>query len=155
MVILLNILIALYNSAYEDITDNAIDEYMALVSFSSLDIRHESITNSQFSAKTIQFVRAPDENVFIARKYHLPLASQISWLAKSWKPSTQPFLNIRLIHRSSIQPHRALLSHHPLRMVDAAPPLPATERLRYGRHLLPAPAHHRLPRDSRSPQGLA
>lgn len=49
MVILLNILIALYNSAYEDITDNAIDEYMAL-----------------FSAKTMQFVRAPDENVFIA-----------------------------------------------------------------------------------------
>lgn len=49
MVILLNILIALYNSAYEDITQNAIDEYMAL-----------------FSQKTLQFVRAPDENVFIA-----------------------------------------------------------------------------------------
>lgn len=49
MVVLLNILIALYNSAYEDITDNAIDEYMAL-----------------FSQKTMQFVRAPDENVFIA-----------------------------------------------------------------------------------------
>lgn len=49
MVILLNILIALYNSAYEDITDNAIDQYMAL-----------------FSQKTMQFVRAPDENVFIA-----------------------------------------------------------------------------------------
>lgn len=49
MVILLNILIALYNSAYEDITGNAIDEYMAL-----------------FSQKTMQFVRAPDENVFIA-----------------------------------------------------------------------------------------
>ena len=49
MVILLNILIALYNSAYEDITVNAIDEYMAL-----------------FSQKTMQFVRAPDENVFIA-----------------------------------------------------------------------------------------
>ncbi|KAL6704938.1 Calcium channel yvc1 [Coniothyrium glycines] len=49
MVILLNILIALYNSAYEDITQNAIDEYMAL-----------------FSQKTMQFVRAPDENVFIA-----------------------------------------------------------------------------------------
>ena len=68
---LLNILIALYNSAYQvcqtclpagiglwliscelkDITDNAIDEYMAL-----------------FSQKTMQFVRAPDENVFIARK---------------------------------------------------------------------------------------
>jgi len=49
MVVLLNILIALYNSAYEDITDNAIDEYMAL-----------------FAQKTLQFVRAPDENVFIA-----------------------------------------------------------------------------------------
>ncbi|KAI0995786.1 Calcium channel [Podosphaera aphanis] len=49
MVILLNILIALYNSAYEDITDNAIDEYLAL-----------------FAQKTMQFVRAPDENVFIA-----------------------------------------------------------------------------------------
>jgi hypothetical protein len=36
MVILLNILIALYNSAYEDITDNAIDEYMALVSSHSI-----------------------------------------------------------------------------------------------------------------------
>lgn len=49
---LLNILIALYNSAYEDITDNAIDEFMAL-----------------FSQKTMQFVRAPDENVFIARRH--------------------------------------------------------------------------------------
>ncbi|CAG8984043.1 hypothetical protein HYALB_00002984 [Hymenoscyphus albidus] len=49
MVILLNVLIALYNSAYEDITTNAIDEYMAL-----------------FAQKTMQFVRAPDENVFIA-----------------------------------------------------------------------------------------
>ncbi|KAI4114904.1 MAG: hypothetical protein LQ345_004396 [Seirophora villosa] len=49
MVVLLNILIALYNSAYEDITENATDEYMAL-----------------FSHKTLQFVRAPDENVFIA-----------------------------------------------------------------------------------------
>lgn len=47
--VLLNILIALYNSAYADITDNAVDEYMAL-----------------FSQKTMQFVRAPDENVFIA-----------------------------------------------------------------------------------------
>ena len=49
IVILLNILIALYNSAYEDITSNAIDEFLAL-----------------FSQKTMQFVRAPDENVFIA-----------------------------------------------------------------------------------------
>jgi hypothetical protein len=35
MVILLNILIALYNSAYEDITENAIDEFMCLVSSST------------------------------------------------------------------------------------------------------------------------
>lgn len=49
VIILLNVLIALYNSAYEDITDDAIDEYMAL-----------------FAQKTIRFVRAPDENVYIA-----------------------------------------------------------------------------------------
>lgn len=49
MVILLNVLIALYNSAYEDITENATDEYMAL-----------------FAQKTMRFIRAPDENVFIA-----------------------------------------------------------------------------------------
>ncbi|KHE84196.1 hypothetical protein GE21DRAFT_1209354 [Neurospora crassa] len=48
MVILLNILIALYNSAYEDIYDNANDEYLGM-----------------FAQKTMQFVRAPDENVFI------------------------------------------------------------------------------------------
>ena len=48
IVILLNVLIALYNSAYEDITSNAIDEFLAL-----------------FSQKTMQFVRAPDENVYI------------------------------------------------------------------------------------------
>ncbi|KAK4914645.1 Calcium channel yvc1 [Elasticomyces elasticus] len=40
MTILLNILIALYNSAYEDITENAIDEYMCL-----------------FAQKTMRFVR--------------------------------------------------------------------------------------------------
>lgn len=48
-IILLNILIALYNSAYEDIYENADDEYLAL-----------------FAQKTMQFVRAPDENVYIA-----------------------------------------------------------------------------------------
>lgn len=49
MVILLNILIALYNSAYEDIYDNANDEFLAM-----------------FAQKTMMFVRAPDENVYIA-----------------------------------------------------------------------------------------
>lgn len=50
ILVLLNILIALYNSAYDDISGNAIDEYMGL-----------------FAQKTMQFVRAPDENVFIPR----------------------------------------------------------------------------------------
>jgi len=49
MVVLLNILIALYNSAYEEVISASDDEYMAL-----------------FAQKTMQFVRAPDENVFIA-----------------------------------------------------------------------------------------
>ncbi|KAI5289119.1 hypothetical protein KEM54_004380 [Ascosphaera aggregata] len=49
MTVLLNILIALYNSAYTEVTENSIDEYLAL-----------------FSQRTMQFVRAPDENVFIA-----------------------------------------------------------------------------------------
>jgi hypothetical protein len=48
-------LIALYNSAYDDISGNAIDEYMGL-----------------FAQKTMQFVRAPDENVFIPRKRRSP-----------------------------------------------------------------------------------
>lgn len=55
---LLNILIALYNSAYEDISGNATDEYMAI-----------------FAQKTMQFVRAPDENVFIPRTFYLPFRS--------------------------------------------------------------------------------
>ena len=49
MVILLNILIALFGSAYESITANSTDEYMAL-----------------FTTKCLQFVRAPDDNVYIA-----------------------------------------------------------------------------------------
>lgn len=79
---LLNILIALYNSAYEDITDNAIDEYMAL-----------------FSQKTMQFVRAPDENVFIARKLH---------------DYERPQYESKLTNPLSVQPHRDFLSHPPL-----------------------------------------
>lgn len=47
-VILLNVLIALYNSAYEAIYQNADAEFMALLAH-----------------KTLQFVRAPDENVYI------------------------------------------------------------------------------------------
>lgn len=47
-VVLLNILIALFNQAYSNVYDNAGDEYLWL-----------------FARKTLQFVRAPDENVFI------------------------------------------------------------------------------------------
>ncbi|KAG5926231.1 hypothetical protein E4U42_003506 [Claviceps africana] len=67
MIILLNILIALYNSAYEDIYENADDEYLAL-----------------FSQKTMQFVRAPDENVYIAPFNLLEIV--ISALFEWWMP---------------------------------------------------------------------
>ncbi|KAJ0118768.1 potassium ion channel yvc1 [Diaporthe amygdali] len=71
MVVLLNILIALYNSAYEDIYTNANDEYLAL-----------------FAQKTMQFVRAPDENVFIAPFNLIEvffLALPLEW----WMPKKQ------------------------------------------------------------------
>lgn len=71
IVILLNVLIALYNSAYEDITHNAIDEYMAL-----------------FSQKTMQFVRAPDENVYIA-PFNLIELFCVSLFFEWWLPKRQ------------------------------------------------------------------
>ncbi|VTT73378.1 unnamed protein product [Fusarium fujikuroi] len=75
MIILLNILIALYNSAYEDIYENADDEYLAL-----------------FAQKTMQFVRAPDENVYIAPFNLVEIV--ISGLLEWWVPrSTYEFVN--------------------------------------------------------------
>ncbi|KAF5258081.1 hypothetical protein FOXYS1_11367 [Fusarium oxysporum] len=75
MIILLNILIALYNSAYEDIYENADDEYLAL-----------------FAQKTMQFVRAPDENVYIAPFNLVEIV--ISGLLEWWIPkSTYEFIN--------------------------------------------------------------
>lgn len=47
-VILLNILVALYASAYDKIYSNAIDEYMALV-----------------ASKTLRYIRAPDSMVYV------------------------------------------------------------------------------------------
>ncbi|ODQ64951.1 hypothetical protein NADFUDRAFT_46764 [Nadsonia fulvescens var. elongata DSM 6958] len=47
--ILINILIALFNSAYQKIYDNATDEYLALM-----------------AQKTLRFIRAPDEDVYVA-----------------------------------------------------------------------------------------
>jgi hypothetical protein len=70
MVILLNVLIALYNSAYEDIYDNADDEYLAL-----------------FAQKTMQFIRAPDENVFIAPFNLLEIVLVV--LFEWWVPKRQ------------------------------------------------------------------
>ena len=67
MIILLNILIALYNSAYEDIYGNADDEYLALL-----------------AQKTMQFVRAPDENVFIAPLNLIEIV--VSGLCEWWMP---------------------------------------------------------------------
>jgi len=46
-ILLLNILIALFNQAYAVITDNAVDEFLWL-----------------FSNKTLEYIRAPDENTF-------------------------------------------------------------------------------------------
>ncbi|CAM1511018.1 Fc.00g085310.m01.CDS01 [Cosmosporella sp. VM-42] len=75
MIILLNILIALYNSAYEDIYENADDEYLAL-----------------FAQKTMQFVRAPDENVYIA-PFNL-IEMVISGLFEWWmNRTTYEFIN--------------------------------------------------------------
>jgi hypothetical protein len=45
--VLLNILVALFNQAYSVVTDNAVDEFLAL-----------------FSHKTLNYIRAPDENTF-------------------------------------------------------------------------------------------
>ena len=45
----MNILVALFNQAYSVVTDNAVDEFLAL-----------------FSHKTLNYVRAPDENTFCA-----------------------------------------------------------------------------------------
>jgi hypothetical protein len=83
---LLNILVALYNSAYQDIAGNAVDEYMAV-----------------FALKTMQFVRAPDENVFIPREF--PYCSADRALTNG---------------EPSVQPPRNYLSRPPLRVVDAA-----------------------------------
>lgn len=49
IVILLNVLIALFGSAYAQVTDDSVEQYLAL-----------------FAHKTVQSVRAPDENVYIA-----------------------------------------------------------------------------------------
>ncbi|KOS22653.1 Calcium channel YVC1 [Escovopsis weberi] len=73
MTVLLNILIALYNSAYSDILSHADDEYLAL-----------------FAQRTMQFVRAPDENVYVAPLNLVEIvisASSEWWVRKQWYES--------------------------------------------------------------------
>lgn len=106
MTILLNILIALYNSAYEDITDNAIDEYMAL-----------------FAEKTMRFVRAPDENVFIAPLNLIEIFFLIlpfEW----WMPAEQ---YERLNH------YIMSVIYSPLLLITAAYETVEAKRVRYNR----------------------
>lgn len=68
-------MIALYNSAYEDIYENADDEYLAL-----------------FAQKTMQFVRAPDENVYIAPLNLIEIV--VSGLTEWWmRKETYEFTN--------------------------------------------------------------
>ena len=73
MVILLNILIALYNSAYEDITVNAIDEYMALLD--------EHITTTQ--AMSFSAFKGPFEESIDAWNETLNTVSEMldEWIA--------------------------------------------------------------------------
>ncbi|ANZ76173.1 BA75_03088T0 [Komagataella pastoris] len=73
-VILLNILIALYSTAYSEIVDNSTNEYLALV-----------------AQKTLRYIRAPDENVYVA-PYNLVefFILPLQWLVQ---PSTYHSIN--------------------------------------------------------------
>lgn len=62
-IILLNILVALYSSAYQKVTDNATEEYLALM-----------------AQKTLRYIRAPDEDVYVPPLNIIELLiSFISW----------------------------------------------------------------------------
>jgi hypothetical protein len=70
-VILMNILIALYSSAYANIVDNATDEYLALV-----------------AQKTLRYIRAPDADLYVPPLNLIEIAiTPLSWVLsrKSFK----------------------------------------------------------------------
>lgn len=77
-VILLNILIALFSSAYSKIYDNAIDEYMALV-----------------AQKTLRYIRAPDVCVYVPPLNIIELI--FSPLALVLSPKSYSTLNYRIM----------------------------------------------------------
>ena len=66
IIILLNILIALFNSAYENVSDDAIAHYMAFFAQSGClgNLRRAVLTT--LLAETISSVRAPDQFVYVA-----------------------------------------------------------------------------------------
>ncbi|KAI3407165.2 YVC1 [Candida oxycetoniae] len=67
MVILMNILIALYSTSYAAVVENATNEYFALV-----------------SQKTLRYIRAPDENIYVPPFNLLEiLMTPFSWVMSS------------------------------------------------------------------------
>lgn len=75
--ILLNILIALYSNAYQKVVDNADDEFMTLM-----------------SQKTLRFIRAPDEDVFVPplNLIEIIMFPIIKILPKPWSGDITKFL---------------------------------------------------------------
>lgn len=104
--ILLNILIALFNSAYEKIYDNATDEYMALV-----------------AQKTLRFVRAPDENVFIPPLNLIELLFLI--LPFQWWLSTEAYQDLNAAVMTIV--------YSPLLCITAVDEMKVARRVSYNR----------------------
>lgn len=71
LIILLNILIALFNSAYENVAGDAMAQYMAFFAQSTF-ISHQKCRIRAFQltrvkqTETIASVRAPDQFVYVA-----------------------------------------------------------------------------------------
>lgn len=81
--LLLNILVALFASAYDHIYDNATEEYLALL-----------------AEKTLRFVRAPDENVYVPPLNLFELV--FSTLPFEWWLSDEKFQKLNEIYLTAI-----------------------------------------------------
>ncbi|ANB14498.1 Yvc1p [Sugiyamaella lignohabitans] len=104
--LLLNILVALFNSAYQNIYDNATDEYLA-----------------SMAQKTLRFIRAPDENVFIPPLNLLELAFLI--LPFEWWMDASMYQRINRIFMSII--------YSPFLLLIAVDEAKAARRVLYNR----------------------